>query len=1327
MGARRFIAQAPPHGAAQPDFTAEFLSVRCLLLLAALGACAPALAEPKVGGSAFNSTGTVPAPASPQRNRSICPDMDIRNRPSQLRRLEGCVVVEGNLSMVLMDNMQPADFAPYSFPDLREVTGYVLFFKVSGLQSLGQLFPNLTLIRGTQLVVNQYSLVAFQMPDLVELGLSSLELVQRGAVRIDGNPLLCYADTLDWDVIAPGGGGEHYVYNNRPPSECQPACKCPSGRCWGYTSCRHPRKGTPRTPSGAECNKNCAIGCNGTSAHDCIACAGPQEGSECVERCSPGKLVFQRRRCVPVDWCEEHHSGGADGIEHQGECVMECPEGTIIEVREEKSKSKKKLKEAADKEDKEKGKKKKFCKPCVGPCRTECPGAAIRTPRDALQLLKGCTVINGTLEIEIPHGGEEVEKALEPALGNIQVITGSLVVSRSRPLSSLRFLRSLREVRGLDRNKKLAVFINDNDNLQSLFDWDENSRSKTLTLAPHAQITFYYNPRLCPQEIKKFEKVTNLTKGQMLNNFNGFNNPCGAWNLSASVSVLGPESAVLTWRTWVPAKEVLAYAVYVTKAVRKNVTEYAGSIFCRYQPSDGDLDDGSVFGWMVVDVRFGQDDTEVSTLVPRLQPATMYAYYIKTYTTRANVNSPIRYFQTPPDRPSPPSAVRAVAVRPSAGSLLVAWSPPPRTNGVLSHYIITGELRDDDDQRQLGDRDFCEHPATPPYSEALAAEDAQRWAKGDESSAPTVGTSSGCCCSGCCRIPLNEEQCERLLRGSQDVLDACGNRVQSLDRCTHVLYNVVSDNMNQAASSFFPRANQFPGSSGGQGRIDLNLSEEWDKDWRKRRFVRIESASATSSLVETLVPFGLYSISVHACGKSGPGFSDPKGAPLSASCSAASMTTARSLHAEGVDLVSSANATLQGDKLLVSWAEPQRPNGMLVSYHVRYRDRHKFEGGEQCVTRQSHRQHGGRVPIPLRSSVTLDEQSAAVEERYVVELRAVSLAGPGRWVGVEVYATKRVPAATADSGEGHDATASPRSTAKTVVAVLLLLLGLLAVALFYLRRRAARDSLGDESDLGQRRLVSSDLTECWDLPDLTDEPDHWPPNVHFDPDANRVSFEPLPTANLQVMQNLQSSAGSRAWLRWPSEEDVDDNVESTLPSAPPLQQLQHHTRWHPTNPFHPNHSGFHTDDISNSSPEAVQYSNSKTNPFTSSDEGMPTVPLQEDPKMSPTFDLLWENKGEISCNVDPLLNKTYTQEYVKNSRKNEEMLRDITPSLMLNRKNVPGDYEDWEEIKVKSPVNEDMHKSPSTDSFTSVNLSESELLKQDLSNLRRCDSREGLD
>lgn len=81
---------------------------------------------------------------------------------------------------------------------------------MNGLRSIGQLFPNLTIIRGHSLFIN-YALVAFEVMQLQEIGLHSLTNILRGSVRFEKNPSLCYADTIDWNIIAKAGKGEHVI------------------------------------------------------------------------------------------------------------------------------------------------------------------------------------------------------------------------------------------------------------------------------------------------------------------------------------------------------------------------------------------------------------------------------------------------------------------------------------------------------------------------------------------------------------------------------------------------------------------------------------------------------------------------------------------------------------------------------------------------------------------------------------------------------------------------------------------------------------------------------------------------------------------------------------------------------------------------------------------------------------------------------------------------------------------------------------------------------------------------------------------------------------
>lgn len=115
-----------------------------------------------------------------------CSSVHVRNNVSAFEKLKGCTVVEGFVQIALLDKTLEKDFANITFPDLREITQYLLVFRVKGLKSLGALFPNLALIRGTSLFANT-ALAIYENPKLQEIGLKSLMHIMEGSVIINKN------------------------------------------------------------------------------------------------------------------------------------------------------------------------------------------------------------------------------------------------------------------------------------------------------------------------------------------------------------------------------------------------------------------------------------------------------------------------------------------------------------------------------------------------------------------------------------------------------------------------------------------------------------------------------------------------------------------------------------------------------------------------------------------------------------------------------------------------------------------------------------------------------------------------------------------------------------------------------------------------------------------------------------------------------------------------------------------------------------------------------------------------------------------------------------
>lgn len=167
-----------------------------------------------------------------------CSNIDIRNSVQDMNVLRNCTVVHGFLQIVLMDNKNN-DFTNVSFPELREITGFLMVFRIFGLIDLGPLFPNLTIIRGGTLFTD-YSLIIYDLPDLQKVGLRNLLSIERGSVRIESCGKLCFASTIDWDQITANNVSNVIPKDSANCPNVTLGCRlCPwPGKCWSFANCQ---------------------------------------------------------------------------------------------------------------------------------------------------------------------------------------------------------------------------------------------------------------------------------------------------------------------------------------------------------------------------------------------------------------------------------------------------------------------------------------------------------------------------------------------------------------------------------------------------------------------------------------------------------------------------------------------------------------------------------------------------------------------------------------------------------------------------------------------------------------------------------------------------------------------------------------------------------------------------------------------------------------------------------------------------------------------------------------------------------------------------------
>ncbi|XP_054277589.1 insulin-like peptide receptor isoform X2 [Macrosteles quadrilineatus] len=955
--------------------------------------------------SAAGQRGTEVALAN---SSGVCQSRDIRNSVDQFNQLIGCRVIEGFLQIVLIDKADPNEYENLSFPELREVTGYILLYRVNGLRSLGKLFPNLSVIRGNELFFD-YALVAFEMLHLQELGLSSLTDIMRGGVYFVKNPMLCYIDTIDWDLIAkqapkgPDAKKEeiHFIRSNKKKNEC-PICpkECmqmvgsQEHLCWSPSRCQ---KVCPSNCTGGNacnstnhcCHENCLGGCFGPTESDCYACRGVLYEGKCINECPPDTFKYMNRRCVTEQECHrmpkprQTSQDIVDMVDYpwkpfipDRECILQCPAG-YLEEEEQHGRY--------------------VCKPCQGYCKKECSGASVDSIAKA-QKLRDCTFIKGSLEIQI-RGGINVVKELEENLKMIEEIQGYLKIVRSFPLMSLNFLKKLRVIHGEPlESGKYALVVLDNQNLMELWDWETKGKDFQIR---KGRLFFHFNPKLCIDKIHQLKTIAHLpdyNDMEVAQNSNGDKVACNVRELEAMVYKTSSKAVLIKWKQFshYDSRTLLGYVVYTIEAPYQNITMYDGRDAC-----GGD-------GWRVDDVSAPEPpdkDTpdhelpEMQHILTQLQPYTQYAFYVKTYTIateKVGAQSKIQYFRTFPDIPTVPRALKAYSN--SSSELVIHWNPPAVPNGNVTQYIVRGTW-EHDDQKFLEQRNYCNEPlalsdkSSKPSTTKVEDGDVDKYGDDGDVSLSKYAKEKECACKKDDKEEKEKKQKEKEIQFQIHFEDALHNQV-------YVKRKNVPEKLNSESQERPQREkreiqfrdekgnNEFPSPNKG-GLTLLGDSKNKNPPDSQENFEYVVGNSHML-VVRNLRHFAHYTISVTACREL---TEDEKNSRKNNNCSAQAILSARTQPLSTADNVKQLTVIVleesnhTGDVLL-KWDEPPNPNGLIVTYQIEYRriDIENYKPTVECITRlQFHN---------MSKSYILKNLGPG---NYSVKVRATSLAGNGNY------------------------------------------------------------------------------------------------------------------------------------------------------------------------------------------------------------------------------------------------------------------------------------------------------------------------------------------
>lgn len=147
-------------------------------------------------------------------NGAACGSLEI-NDIGDFRKLENCTHVVGHVRIAYVDftalNLSLISFAS----NITEISDYLMVYRCPGLLTLESIFPRLRIIRGQALLFDEFSFVVYENRNLRELGLVELLRIQKGSIRIESNPRLCFVETVDWIFLMGNATRQHYYLKVR--------------------------------------------------------------------------------------------------------------------------------------------------------------------------------------------------------------------------------------------------------------------------------------------------------------------------------------------------------------------------------------------------------------------------------------------------------------------------------------------------------------------------------------------------------------------------------------------------------------------------------------------------------------------------------------------------------------------------------------------------------------------------------------------------------------------------------------------------------------------------------------------------------------------------------------------------------------------------------------------------------------------------------------------------------------------------------------------------------------------------------------------------------
>uniref|UniRef100_A0A914GXM6 receptor protein-tyrosine kinase n=1 Tax=Globodera rostochiensis TaxID=31243 RepID=A0A914GXM6_GLORO len=929
-------------------------------------------------------------------NETRCGTIDIRNHPKSAfqpryqtdrwLKYKECTILEGDftISMITQPNITDNDFPV--FEKLREITGSILVFQIRGLKSLGRMFPNLRVIGGHSLIMN-YALVIYQNSDLMDIGLTKLTAIKNGGIRITENPRLCFAHDIDWNSILVGTIKDRIIdevaicKNECPGMEDQSHCSVSSetGRmaCWNSTQCQKICLHSAKTDAGCTerdelCHGECIGGC--TKSNDngaCNSCRNLELNGKCVPKCSSDLYEQFGRKCLTKAECiglpAVPSSGGndekAEWKAFHRQCSYECPTGFQEDPLNPHS-----------------------CVKCLGYCPKKCPGDTVDSISAAMKFSK-CNLIEGNLEIEMRIGVELVtaDKFTE-AFGEIEEITGYLVIRFSTPFMSFHMFRKLRRIHGQQLYKNTyALVVFENQNLHELF----NIEKQNIEIL-RGKVQFLNNRMLCYKKIVTLIEHLgfNVTDQSVMDDIspvsNGDKAICDEIPLEVKIVSVYSYGFVVSWipfnTTDLDHRKFLGYQIFYKKVEKEdpemNINDdrsaCSDSWMMLFVTDESEYGYGHAFGdESNANV---QNAAKGELLNQGVEANTLYGVYVQTklvnHPGARNAISKILFVKTLFAPPDPPRMKISEAL--SSSSIKLNWDPPLEPFGDITHYMISWNLVIDYDTAKA--TVVCDKRALLSNMPVKVS--------------PSFASQDTCSKEGCCKCTAESRASEGNVRGKSidanklhDERKEKSNFEDQLQNVVFVQKTINSDgphvvrirraigfNETQRTVSTGPFLSYY-------NKTELNVTA-FNSNILNYTMGKV-NVTGTTFVLSGLPHFSEYHITVHAC--------QNISVPDNYCSNRPAWTSARTLPIPEYDVVDPdtivvLNSTEEKpNERRIYWKPPRTPNGFILAYWAKLTRDEESLPVDRCVPYEEFEKNETGVVFPGLS-----------DGRYTLEIRVES-------------------------------------------------------------------------------------------------------------------------------------------------------------------------------------------------------------------------------------------------------------------------------------------------------------------------------------------------